>query len=202
MRGVMDALDINQAIVGGHSMGANVALNFAIRYPERCLGLITVSIGSGSSDRQYWDKWWDKLADLAEQRGLAAFLEEMRKLPSWAYALDDPQLGSHIRDTVFCCSPRAIAHTVRGIQKRRPSIFQLQPGLEKLPVATLVILSEGDTPVLECSRFLAQHIPQATLESIPARSHWTHLEMPERFCQVVERFIIRRGTTTEDHRYD
>lgn len=35
LRGLMDALDIPQAIVGGHSMGANVALNFALQYPSR-----------------------------------------------------------------------------------------------------------------------------------------------------------------------
>lgn len=188
MRGVMDALGIVQAIVGGHSMGANVALNFALQYPERCLGLIPVGIGAGSSAPQSWQEWWDKLADLAEQKGMAAFLEEMKKLPAWSNALADPQLGKQISQTVLGSSPKAIACTVRGIQKKRPSIFQLEPRLEELPVATLVVLSEGDTPVVECSRFMAQRIPRATLEIIPARSHWTHLEVPERFWQVVDRF--------------
>jgi pimeloyl-ACP methyl ester carboxylesterase len=47
MRGLLDALGITKAIVGGHSMGANVALNFAIKYPKRCLAVIPVGIGSG-----------------------------------------------------------------------------------------------------------------------------------------------------------
>ena len=122
---------------------------------------------------------------------MAAFLEEMKKLPAWASALADPQLGKQISQTVLDNSPKAIAYTIRGIQKKRLSIFQLQPNLEKLLVATLVVLSEGDTPVVECSRFMAQHIPKATLEVIPARSHWTHLEMPERFLQAVDRFTSR-----------
>ena len=74
MRGVMDALDINKAIVGGHSMGANVALNFALRYPERCIGLIPVGIGSGSSDREWWKEWWGHMADTAEKEGIAAYV--------------------------------------------------------------------------------------------------------------------------------
>lgn len=191
MRGVMDALGIAQAIVGGHSMGANVALNFAFQYPERCLGLIPVGIGSGSSDPEWWQEFWGKLADLAERQGTAAFLEEMKKLPAWGSAFADPQLGKQISQTVLDNSPKAIAYTIRGIQKKRLSIFQLQPKLEKLPVATLVVLSAGDTPVVECSRFMAQHIPKATLEIIPARSHWIHLEMPERFLQAVDRFASR-----------
>jgi pimeloyl-ACP methyl ester carboxylesterase len=37
---LLDYLEIEKAVVGGISMGAGLALNFAIRYPERTLGLI------------------------------------------------------------------------------------------------------------------------------------------------------------------
>jgi len=191
MRGVMDALGIAQAIVGGHSMGANVSLNFAIQYPERCLGLILVGIGSGSSDQSGWQEWWGKLADLAEQKGMAAYLEEAKKLPAWGSAFADPKIGKLVTQTTLDNSPKAIAYTIRGVQRKRPAIFQLESSLEKLPVETLAVLSELDTPVVECSRFIVQHMPGATLELIPARSHWTHLEAPERFLTAVERFAAR-----------
>jgi pimeloyl-ACP methyl ester carboxylesterase len=191
MKGVIDTLGIDQAIVGGHSMGANVALNFALQYPEQCLGLIPVGIGSGSSDPQWWQEFWGKLADLAEQRGMAAFLEEMKTLPAWGSVFTDLQLGKQISQTVLDNSPKAIAYAIRGIQRKRSSIFQLESKLEKLTVATLVVLSDGDIPVVECSRFMAQHIPRATLEIISARSHWTHLEAPEKFLSAVDRFVSR-----------
>ncbi|MEE9399901.1 MAG: alpha/beta hydrolase [Dehalococcoidales bacterium] len=191
MRGVMDALGITQAIVGGHSMGANVALNFAFQYPERCLGLIPVGIGSGSSDAQWWQEYFGKLADVAEQQGTAAYLEESRKVPAWESAFNHPQIGKQIIQTELDNSPKAIAYVIRGIQRKRPGIFQLEPKLEKLPVKTLVVASELDTPVIECSRFIVQHIPQATLEIIPAKSHWTHMEEPEKFWRVVDRFVAR-----------
>lgn len=191
MRGLMDALGITRAIVGGHSMGANVALNFAFQYPERCLGLILVGIGSGSSDPEWWQEFWGKLADLAERQGTAAYLEESRKIAAWDSAFTHPQIGKQITQTELDNSPKAIADTIRGVQKGRLSVFQLQPRLEKLTVATLVVLSEGDTPVAECSRFLAQHIPKATLEIIPAKSHWTFTEEPEKFLQAVDQFVSR-----------
>jgi len=37
---LLDDLEVDQAIVGGVSMGAAIALNFAIRYPERVKGLV------------------------------------------------------------------------------------------------------------------------------------------------------------------
>jgi len=191
MRGLMDALDIKKAIVGGHSMGANVALNFAISYPERCLGCIPVGIGSGSSDREWWREWWNKLADLADQEGMEAFLGEMKKLPAWGVAFGNPEMAENITKTVLGNAPKAIAGTIRGVQVKRPSIFDLAPKLEKLPVATLVVMSEGDAPVVECSRFLAERIPQAKLAVIPARSHWTFNESPEPFLEAVDRFVRR-----------
>ncbi|HEY50512.1 MAG TPA: alpha/beta hydrolase [Dehalococcoidia bacterium] len=193
MRGLMDTLDINRAIVGGHSMGANVALNFALRYPGRCIGLITVGIGSGSSDREWWGEWWEHLADTAEKEGIGAYVEEMQKLPAWGPAFADPQMGKSLTHAELANSPIAIANIIRGIQRKRPSIFELAPKLGQLPVEALVVISDGDTPVVECSRFMAEHIPQAMLEVIPARSHWTHLEAPERFLKSVEQYLRRLG---------
>jgi pimeloyl-ACP methyl ester carboxylesterase len=191
MRGLMDALDINKAIVVGHSMGANVALNFALRYPERCIGLITVGIGSGSSDPEWWQKWWEHLAETAEKKGIGAYVEEMQKLPAWGTAFTDPQLGKPLTQAELANSPAALANIIRGIQRKRPSIFDLASKLEQLPVTTLVVMSEGDSPVVECSRFMVEHIPQATLAAIPAICHWTHLEAPDRFIQVVEQYVGR-----------
>lgn len=189
MHGLMDALDIKTAIVGGHSMGANVALNLALKYPERCIGLIPIGIGSGSSDREWWREWWGKLADLADQEGMAAFLEEMKKLPAWGVAFADPEMAKQITETVLSNSPKALASVIRGVQQKRPSIFDLAPRLEKLPVKTLVVMSEGDAPVVECSRFMAEHMPQATLAVIPAKSHWTFDEAPEPFMKAVDQYL-------------
>jgi pimeloyl-ACP methyl ester carboxylesterase len=189
MRGIMDALGISQAVVGGHSMGANVALNFALQYPTRCLGLIPVGIGSGSTNREWYQAWHDKLADLAEKKGMAAFLAEMKNLPAWRSALSHPKIGKQIRQTVLNNSPKAIAYTIRGVQKKRPTIFELGPRLEHLDVATLVVFSESDTLVTDCSRFMVQSMPRATLALIPSKSHWVHLENPQIFLGSVERFL-------------
>ena len=189
MRGLLDALDIKQAIVGGHSMGANVALNFAMKYPKRCLGVIPVGIGSGSCDAEWWREYWNTLADTAERKGMAAFMEEMKKLPAWGSAFAIPEIRDGIVKTVLGNSPKGIACTIRGVQRERPSIFQLEPALKKLPVKTLVVMSEGDAPVVECSRFMVDRIPNATMAVIKAKSHWTHLEAPDDFLRAVDDFV-------------
>ena len=189
MLGLMEALNIPKAVVGGHSMGANVALNFALQHPGRCTGVITVGIGSGSTNREWYQEWHDRLADLAEEQGMAAFLAEMENLPAWQSALFNPEIGERIKQEVLDNSPRAIAHTIRGVQKKRPTIFELGPRLENLHVPALIVFSEFDTLVVECSRFMAECIPVATLEMVPSRSHWVHLEKSQMFLEVVERFL-------------
>jgi pimeloyl-ACP methyl ester carboxylesterase len=131
------------------------------------------------------------MADTAEKEGIGAYVEEMKKLPAWGVAFADPKLGKPLIQTELANSSEAIAAVIRGVQKERPNIFELAPKLEKLPVKTLVMMSAGDAPVAECSRFMVEHIPQATLEVIPAKSHWTHLEAPEQFMQAVDQFVRR-----------
>src|SRR3954467_9055585 len=40
VRAILDNLKIQRAIIGGISMGAAVSLNFALRFPERVIGLV------------------------------------------------------------------------------------------------------------------------------------------------------------------
>ena len=191
LRGLLDALGVERAVVGGHSMGANVALNVALRHPGRCLGLVAVGIGSGSSDPEEWRTSMGQTAEVAEREGMAATLEAMRRRPAWAPAFSRPDVAPLVTREVLGCDPQAIAHTIRGVQMRRPTIFQLEEGLRRLPVPTLVVLGELDGPVLECSRFMAQRIPQAELVAIPGAGHWVHLEAPGPFLEAVERFVAR-----------
>jgi pimeloyl-ACP methyl ester carboxylesterase len=189
MLALINALAIDKVIVGGHSMGANVALNFALRYPDRCLGLIPIAIGTGSSDPEHWKRYWGKLADSAEQQGIEAYVAALKETPAWDRALSHPRIGERVTRSESANSGQAIANIIRGIQRKRPSVYQLQSKLETLTVPTLVIYSEGDSPVVECSQFLTKCIPESTLKIISATSHWTQLEEAEEFHRVVDKFI-------------
>jgi len=76
------------------------------------------------------------------------FLKEMKKLPAWASAFSKPELEKPLTEAVLSNSPQALANVIRGVQIKRPSIFDLGPKLEKLPVTTLVVMSQGDAPVV------------------------------------------------------
>jgi pimeloyl-ACP methyl ester carboxylesterase len=60
-----------------------------------------------------------------------------------------------------------LANTLRGVQLRRPTMYELEGRLRELRVPRLVIVGEEDTPALDASRFLANTIPDATLTVLP-----------------------------------
>ncbi|MCS7206405.1 MAG: alpha/beta hydrolase [Dehalococcoidia bacterium] len=191
VRGVLDALGVPQAVVGGHSMGSNVALHFAFRYPTRCRALVLVGIGSGSTDTEGWRARMGLLADLAEKEGMERVLREIQTLPAWKPAFSHPQLGPRLAREVLACSPQGIARTIRGVQMRRPTIFQLEPFLVRLTVPTLVVYGELDEPVVEASRFIGQKVPKAQVVAVPGVGHWTHLEALPTFLHTLDAFLER-----------
>ncbi|MAG15171.1 MAG: hypothetical protein CL874_04755 [Dehalococcoidales bacterium] len=96
-------------------MGANVAFNFAFQYYEECLALILVGIGSSSSYQSWWREWWSRLADLAEQKGIVVYLEEMKKLLTQGIAFTDSKTGKQASEETLNSSPKRIAYTIRGV---------------------------------------------------------------------------------------
>ncbi len=63
LRGLMDQLGIEKAIVGGHSLGGAISCLFGLDYPDRVLGLIF------SGQVYYWDRFVNEWADRQIKEG-------------------------------------------------------------------------------------------------------------------------------------
>lgn len=50
LRGLLDALGIDRAVVGGMSQGGFVSLRFALRHPQRVVGLLLLNTQAGCED--------------------------------------------------------------------------------------------------------------------------------------------------------
>jgi pimeloyl-ACP methyl ester carboxylesterase len=193
-RDVLDHLEIDRAHIVGLSMGGFAALHFGIHYPDRALSIVVGGAGFGAEP--------DKTEQFRHEVELVALRFEEEGAPKLApvygsgpgreqYEIKDPrgfkefltQLGEH--------SSKGSALTLRGVQARRPSPFDLVPELEKMTVPTLIIHGDEDRPCLGTGIMLKRAIPSAGLMVFPKTGHTINLEEPALFNQALQDFFTQ-----------
>ena len=78
---------------------------------------------------------------------------------------------------------------MRGVQARRPSIYDLEAALRDMPVPTLVIVGDEDDHCLQPGIFLKKTIPACGLVVLPKSGHTLNIEEPGLFNQFVSDFL-------------
>jgi pimeloyl-ACP methyl ester carboxylesterase len=86
-------------------------------------------------------------------------------------------------------STRGAANTMRGVQGRRPSLWELTDQMKKLEVPTLIATGDEDDPCLEPGILMKRAIPGAALVVFPNTGHALNLEEPDLFNQALADFF-------------
>ena len=190
--GVLDHLGIAKAHVCGLSMGGYASLHFGLRYPQRALSITVAGAGYGSvpAERDKFRKDSDEVARRFEADGMAKVAEFYTKGPTRVQFMDkDPRGWQEFYDQFAAQSAKGHALTMRGVQMLRPSVYELEAGLEKLEVPTLVVTGDEDDPCLEPAIFLKRKIRSSALVVLPKSGHTINLEEPEAFNRVLLDFL-------------
>ena len=88
-------------------------------------------------------------------------------------------------------SSKGAALTLRGVQARRPSPFELVSDLEKMTVPVLIIHGDEDRSCLGTGAFLKRVIPSAGLMVFPKTGHTINLEEPALFNFALQDFFTQ-----------
>jgi pimeloyl-ACP methyl ester carboxylesterase len=192
LRGLLDALGIDRAHVCGLSMGGYATLHFGIRHPERARSLVVAGCGYGSLavDRA---RFHEDVAAMAERfltEPMATLADVYCQGPTRVQFRDkDPRGWQEFRDQFAVQSALGHGLTMRGVQLRRPSVYELRADLERLEVPTLVVTGDEDEPCLEPALFLKRTIRTAGLLVLPKSGHTINLEEPAAFNRAVLDFL-------------
>ena len=192
IRGLLDALGIGKAHICGLSMGGYATLHFGLRYPERALSLVVAGAGYGSvpGDRERFRGDVEETARRFDQDGMKAVAEFYTKGPTRVQFSDKDPAGWREFYDMFCAqSARGHALTMRGVQMTRPSIYELEAGMERMTVPTLIVTGDEDEPCLEPALFMKRKIRSSGLVVIPKAGHTVNLEDPEAFNRAVLDFL-------------
>jgi pimeloyl-ACP methyl ester carboxylesterase len=187
---LMDHLRLERAHIVGHSMGASVALNFALLYPERCSSVVIAGAGTGTTNRARFEADVAAVVDLIQTQGIERFAEVYAVGPSrLPFRRKDPKGWSEFRTRLTEHSATGQALTMLGVQLRRPTIFDLGPRLQNLRTPALIVVGDEDEPCIDPSVFMKRQIPCVGLAVFPQTGHTLNLEEPDLFNRLLIDFF-------------
>ena len=114
----------------------------------------------------------------------------MRSAPSRVqFQNKDPRGWREFADQLAGNSTRGAALTMRGVQARRPSLFDLVEQMKTITAPTLVVSGDEDWPCLEPGILMKRTISTAGLVVMPNCGHTMNLEDPGAFNQHLADFL-------------
>jgi pimeloyl-ACP methyl ester carboxylesterase len=189
---VMRHLKIGHAHIVGLSMGGFATLHFGFRHPGLAKSLVVAGCGYGAPKAEA-QKFADealRVADRFMQAGTEATAQTYcYGITRVQYQNKDPR-GFAEFVTQFCeHAPLGRANTMRGVQAKRPSLYDLETEMRALTVPTLLVTGDEDEPCLDANLYMKRMIPSSGLWIAPKTGHAINLEEPAAFnAQLTEFF--------------
>jgi len=183
---VLDEQHADRAVVGGVSMGGQIAMEFFRLFPERVAGLIladTSPLADTDEQREVRLRTAERM--LAE--GMTWYADDVRdKMITPYHVTAKPDVDAHVRQMILGTAPAGAAAALRG-RARRPDY---RSTLATCRVPTLVLVGAEDvyTPVAQ-ARLIHELITGSELVVIDQAGHLPGLEQPEVVNDTLLKFL-------------
>nr|WP_090344049.1 alpha/beta hydrolase [Mycolicibacterium malmesburyense]CRL75308.1 alpha/beta hydrolase [Mycolicibacterium malmesburyense] len=210
MRDLLSVLDIDRVTVIGHSLGGGVAMQFAYQFPQLVDRLILVGAGGVTRDVNIALRF----ASLPMGSEALALLRLPFVLPalqvvgrvaggvfgSTGLGRDLPQVLRILNDLPEPTASSAFARTLRAVVDWRGQVVTMLDRCyltQSVPVQLIWGSCDAVIPVSH-ARMAHAAMPGSQLEIFDGSGHFPFHDDPERFVEVVEKFV----DTTEPAVYD
>jgi 3-oxoadipate enol-lactonase len=186
---LLDALRIEEAVIGGLSMGGYTAFAILRRAPRYVRGLILADTRS-QADTPEGVAGRTRMLQLLAEKGPSAVVDEMiPKLLGASTRASHPELADRVRTLALSNPTEAIAGAIRVLMTRPDSTALLS----SIHVPTLIVVGEEDTltpPAL--SEEMHRAIAGSELVVLPRAGHLSSLEQPDAFNSALAAFLTHR----------
>jgi 2-succinyl-6-hydroxy-2,4-cyclohexadiene-1-carboxylate synthase len=200
----LDRIEVRRFSLLCYSLGGRIALGLALEHPRRVDRLLLESASPGlreAEDRAARRQADEALVALLERDGIEAFVRHWEELPLFA---SHARLASPIREELrrrrLDCSPAGLAASLRAAGTGAQPWLGDRLGELTIPVG--IVAGALDEKFRTIGAWMAARIAGARLEVVPGSGHTPHLERPESYRAIVERFFGAVDSTKEEARVD
>lgn len=190
LRDFLDQLSITDKVtLCGLSMGGSIALQFALRHPQKLSQLILCDCRA-AADSPEAQKLRHDLADRVLREGPEFVAQAMPARLFGPLTIEQqPDVVQSIQAAIRATAPSSVAGGSRALANREDVVDRLS----EIHTPTLVIVGRDDViSTVEEMRQIAEKIPNATLKEIPGAGHMAPLEAPAIVNAVIQAWMASR----------
>ncbi|HEX2534979.1 MAG TPA: alpha/beta hydrolase [Chitinophagaceae bacterium] len=195
IRTVLDSLHIRKAHVAGLSLGAAVAQDFIIAYPERVQKVVLLASGLNGYERDHpvdsvSRSWYARFAAALERKDTArAALEFTLAWGEGVRARGDSLTKPASRYVYRSTEATLRKHRMAGwpnLQDEPPA----SKGISGLRMPVLLLHGDGDLPfILTVNDYLEKTVPGARRVVLKGAAHMLNMEQPEEVNRLMLSFL-------------
>lgn len=196
LAGLFDHLGYDRVLLCGHSLGAALAIRFALDVPGRLAGLVVMNSSSAAGTPAWRERARAGMREMARRvrehgvdiiRGTPLYPAASRRLPSEARAAIERDFAR--------LRPEGVAGTAEGLTIEVNAFERLG----ELAVPILVVIGDRDRPFVEAvPAFLAALPPElVSTVTLHGAGHAANLEQPGAFRDAVVGFARTIGYLRE-----
>jgi pimeloyl-ACP methyl ester carboxylesterase len=174
-------------------MGAYCSLHVAISHPALVRSLVVAGCGYGSEPAKQAEfrQNCEAAAQRFERLPIAEAARQYADVPTRRPLRDkDPRGWAEFLARLSEHDPIGSAMTLRGVQMRRPSLWDLVLRMRAMRVPTLIVTGDRDEACLAPGMLMRREIPSAGLLVLPHGGHAINLEEPDWFNRALAEFLL------------
>ena len=198
---------LDAVVLLGHSWGTVLALEYALRYPQRVSRMILMNPAPASTEdyKQLRKEWLEKRPDDMERRetiaASAAYKEGDPDVVTAYYRIHFQPALARREDYETIIARLRASFTKEGILKSRAiearlmndswssPDYDMLPKLKSLRIPTLIISGEHEFIPASTAEHITQAIPNAHLVTLKDCGHFSYLECPAAVREQIDVFF-------------
>ena len=188
---IAENFNFNQFILAGYSMGGRAAYRYAVNFPEKLLGLIIESATPGLAEKEFKEERFKADKELAEkisQNGIEWFVDFWfsQSIFSSMKNLPEKEVES-VKQKRLENNPAELAKALLGGSQGK--VEHVWNKLYKINFPLLLIDGEEDKKYRFLDTLVLKEVSAGRRVTVKGAGHNIHLEKPEEFIILVNRFI-------------